>query len=140
MVFNELPLQHAIPFKQGDGSRQLAVFSDPECPYCQRLESELAKLDNVTLYVFPFPLTQLHPNAARITRKIWCSADRAAAWRDYLIQQTEPDNSADCESPIEANIQLGQALGVNGTPTLMLSNGKLIAGAASADDIAALLE
>jgi thiol:disulfide interchange protein DsbC len=51
----------------------------------------------------------------------------------------QPDNSTDCENPVEANIQLGQVLGVNGTPTLMLSNGKLIAGVASADEIAALL-
>lgn len=139
MDFNNLPFQQAIEFKQGDGSRQLAVFSDPDCPHCQRLESELAKLHDVTIHVFPFPLTQLHPNAADISRKIWCSPDRATAWRDYLTQQIEPKDAGGCDSPIEANMQLGQALGVNGTPTLMLSTNQLIPGAASAEDIAALL-
>lgn len=140
MVFNELPFQHAIEFKQGDGSRQLAVFSDPECPYCQQLESKLAQLDNVSIYVFAFPLTQLHPNAAGISAKIWCAPDRASAWRDYLTQHRQPDNAGDCDSPLDANLQLGQTLGVNETPTLMLSSGKLVTGAASAADIAALLD
>lgn len=140
MDFNELPFQHAIEFKQGNGSRQLAVFSDPECPYCQRLELELAKLDDVTIHVFPFPLTQLHPKAEHVTRKIWCAPDRASAWRDYLTRQLEPDNAGNCDAPVEANLQLGQALGVNGTPTLLLSSGKLITGAASAADINPLLD
>ena len=61
--FCPLPLQDAIKTVRGDGSRKLAVFSDPDCPYCKGLEGELAKLDNVTLYTFLYPLEGLHPEA-----------------------------------------------------------------------------
>lgn len=139
MKFENLPFDQAIEFKSGNASRKLAVFSDPDCPYCQQLELELARLDDVTIYIFPFPLTQLHPNAATIAHKIWCASDRATAWHDYLIQKTEPNNAGDCENPIEDNIKLGQSLNVQGTPTLILSNGELITGIGSAEGIEAAL-
>jgi hypothetical protein len=54
--FNGLPLEHAIKTVRGDGARQLAVFSDPDCPYCLVLEREtLSKIDNVTIYTFLYP-------------------------------------------------------------------------------------
>src|SRR5262249_8502822 len=50
--FASLPLALAVKTVKGDGSRTLAVFSDPLCPYCQQLEQQLQNLDNVTIYTF----------------------------------------------------------------------------------------
>lgn len=79
--FSTLPLDQAIKVVKGNGSRKIAVFSDPDCPYCKRLEDrELSKIDNVTVYTFLYPLEQLHPDAGRKATAIWCSADRGKAW------------------------------------------------------------
>jgi thiol:disulfide interchange protein DsbC len=74
-------LRDAIRF--GNGKHKLYVFSDPDCPYCRKLDGELMKLTDVTIYLFPFPLASLHPNAANVAETIWCQKDRAAAWSAY---------------------------------------------------------
>lgn len=86
----QLDLRDAI--KLGSGSRKLYVFDDPDCPFCRRLEGALDQLHDVTIYIFPFPLTELHPNAAGVAEAIWCQRDRAQAWREYqkLAQDTIP--------------------------------------------------
>ncbi len=139
--FSALPLEQAIKVVRGDGSRQLAVFSDPDCPFCKKLEQEgLKDLNNVTIYTFLMPLPQLHPDAARKSRLIWCAQDRAAAWTDWAINGKLPAGKGDCENPVEKNLQLGQKLGINGTPGLIFSSGRLVPGAIPAEQIGKLLD
>ena len=138
--FDSLPLQNAIKFVKGDGKRLLAVFSDPDCPYCKKLEPELTKLDNVTIYIFPFPIASLHPDAGQRAKQIWCSKDRAQAWLDLMLKGKQPAKATGCKNPVDDNIALGQKLGVSGTPTLVFANGKRVPGYISADRIEALLK
>lgn len=133
--FKELPFEQAIKFKNGKGERKLAVFSDPDCPFCKRLELELRKLDNVTVYVFPMPLASLHPNARTISKKIWCSADRAAAWRSYLLDGVQPSSDGLCENPIDKVVALGKSLNFDGTPMSVLEDGTVVPGALSASEL-----
>lgn len=132
--FDTLPLDQAIKTVKGDGKRVLAVFSDPDCPYCVKLEHELAKLDNVTIHTFMFPLP-MHADAPRKSRLVWCSTDRAQAWKDLMLSKKVPDGKGDCANPVEANLELGARLRVQATPTLILGNGKRLAGAVPAAQI-----
>ncbi|GLW61538.1 protein disulfide-isomerase [Hydrogenophilus thermoluteolus] len=130
-----LPLEDAIKIVKGDGSRKLYVFSDPDCPFCQRLEREtLPKIDNVTIYTFLFPLEGLHPDAKRKAEAIWCAKDRAKAWEAFMREGKMPEE-AKCDNPIERNIQLGERLGFNGTPTILLEDGKVIPGFLPAEQL-----
>lgn len=134
-----LPLGNSIKFVNGKGEHVLAVFSDPDCPYCKKLEVELAKLDNATIYLFPFPIQSLHPNAVARATAIWCAKDRAQAWRDALAGG-KVARKGDCENPIAANVALAERLGINGTPTLIARDGRMLPGAASAERISAWLD
>ena len=133
--FAELPLKDAIKTARGDGSRILAVFSDPDCPYCKKLEQDFLKLGNVTIYTFLFPLDGLHPDASKKAKLIWCSADKSAAWRDYMLHNKLPVTGKSCDSPVERNVQLGQKLNFNGTPTLVAADGRVLPGAAPVEQI-----
>ncbi|WP_436659790.1 DsbC family protein [Acinetobacter sp. P1(2025)] len=133
--FNKLPFKDAITYKKGNGSRKLAVFSDPDCPFCKQLEPQLAKLDNVTIYVFTNPLVGLHPNARNVAKKIWCAPDRAKAWREYLISSIAPNSDGTCNNPVDANVQLSRDLGFDGTPMTVLEDGSVVAGAVSAGEL-----
>ncbi|NNH77399.1 DsbC family protein [Acinetobacter sp. ANC 5380] len=133
--FSTLPFKDAITYKKGKGERKLAVFSDPQCPYCKRLEVELMKLDNVTIYVFTNPLTSLHPEARNLSKKIWCSKDKSKAWRDYLISGIEPTSDGQCTNPVDANVKLSRDLGFDGTPMTLLVDGTVVAGAVSAGEL-----
>lgn len=135
-----LPLKQAIKRVKGNGERTLYIFSDPDCPYCQKLEHELLQVDNVTLYLFLDPITSLHPNSGNIAQQIWCSKDQYQAWQDYLLNKKAPAKAASCKTPIDKNIQLATSLAIDGTPTFFLQDGSRISGARPASEIEALLK
>ena len=95
----------------------------------------LLKLDNVTIYTFLFPLDGLHPDASKKAKLIWCSTDKSAAWRDYMLHDKSPATGKRCDSPIDRNVQLGQKLNFNGTPTLVAADGRVLPGAAPIEQI-----
>jgi thiol:disulfide interchange protein DsbC len=132
--FTQLPLQDAIKTVRGDGSRMLAVFSDPDCPYCKGLESELAKLNNVSIFTFLYPLEGLHPEAKGKAERVWCAPNPAKAWTE-LMSTGKVAESPKCATPIERINQLANSLGINGTPMMILQDGSLIPGAAPAAEI-----
>jgi thiol:disulfide interchange protein DsbC len=127
--FAQLPLERAIKTVRGNGERKIAVFSDPDCPYCKRLEREtLSKADNITIYTFLFPLDQ-HSDAQRKSGLIWCAPDRDQAWRDWMQAGALPVMQGACATPLASNLALGRKLGVHATPTLIFSQGDLLPGA-----------
>jgi thiol:disulfide interchange protein DsbC len=139
--FSSLPLDQAIKVVKGNGSRKLVVFSDPDCPFCKRLEQrELVNITDVTIYSFLFPLEQLHPDAANKSRAIWCSPDRAKAWTEWVMNNQLPKTTTTCETPIEKIATLGRKLGVSSTPTLIFSDGKRMLGAYPAKEIEQALD
>ncbi|WP_126448123.1 DsbC family protein [Sulfuricystis multivorans] len=135
--FNSLPLKDAITIVRGDGSRKVAIFSDPDCPYCKQLENNIANLTNVTIYLFMFPIDQLHPQAKTKAVAVWCSADKAKAWEGLMRRNEIPTGS--CEHPIDRNVALAESLGINGTPTVILPDGSIIPGAPSAAKLEQML-
>lgn len=138
--FNSLPLDQAIKVVRGNGSRKIAVFSDPDCPFCKKLEQEgLAPLTDVTIYTFLFPIDKLHPDAANKSRAIWCSADRAKAWNGWITKGYLAQSPA-CVAPLDKIAALAQKLGVESTPTLFFADGLRLRGAYPTDDIVQALD
>ncbi|HET9340254.1 MAG TPA: DsbC family protein [Casimicrobiaceae bacterium] len=127
--WESLPLELAIKKVKGKGERKLVIFSDADCPFCHRLEEEMKGLDNVTVYTFLFPIDQLHPEAARKSRQIWCSADRAKAWDEFFESGKLPDNKGECSNPVAATQALGAKLKIQATPTMILADGTVVPGA-----------
>ncbi|HSH98316.1 MAG: DsbC family protein [Methylophilaceae bacterium] len=131
-----LPLDQAIKVVKGNGSRKLYVFSDPDCPYCKRLEqNELINITDVTIYTFLYPLEQLHPDAGNKARAIWCSPDKATAWQDWIDNGQLPKTTATCDTPIDKIADLGKKYNITSTPTLIFSDGKRMLGAYPSKDI-----
>ena len=127
--FDSLPLDQAIKIVRGNGSRKVAVFSDPDCPFCKKLEQkELLPLTDVTIYTFLFPL-ESHPDAANKSKAIWCATDRVKAWNDWILNGQVAKGGANCETPLDKNAALGRKLGITSTPTLIFEDGKRMLGA-----------
>ena len=134
--FNKLPLADAIKTVKGKGERQLVVFADPNCGYCKRFEAELEKVDNITVYTYLMPI--LSQDSITKAKAIWCAKDQSAAWRSLMIDNVVPV-SGDCENPVERNVTLGRGYGVNGTPTLVAADGRMLPGYVAADRLEAWL-
>ncbi len=134
--FNALPLDKAIKVVKGNGSRKLVVFSDPDCPYCKKLEQkELIGIEDVTIYTFLYPLEGLHPDAANKSRAIWCAADRSRAWQEWILNNRLPRQSPSCDTPLDEVMALGNRLGIHSTPTLVFQSGRRLLGAYPAQEI-----
>ena len=136
--FESLPLEQAVKVQRGDGRRVVAMFSDPYCPYCQKFEQTLQKINDITIYVFMYPV--IRPQNADHSKAVWCSPDRQKAWLDLALHHKPPPAAPSCDNPVEKNLELGQSLGVNGTPTLIFANGERVGGGMGATDFVAMLE
>ncbi|HLT98147.1 MAG TPA: DsbC family protein [Burkholderiaceae bacterium] len=128
--FSTLPLENAIKQVKGDGSRQMAVFEDPNCGYCKQLHRTLENVDNVTVYTFLFPI--LSQDSHTRSRNIWCAEDSATAWKQWMVGNKQPA-VAECETPLESNLALGRSLLVTGTPAIFFADGSRVNGAVPAE-------
>jgi thiol:disulfide interchange protein DsbC len=138
--FESLPLDLAVKVQRGNGKRVMAMFSDPYCPACRQFERSLAQIDNVTIYVFMYPV--IRPENTEHSRMVWCAPDRAKAWLELAAAPKPklPDAAAGCGDPVDKVLKLGRGLGVNSTPTLILGNGERVTGGLSAPDLKDLLD
>ncbi|NBX06355.1 MAG: DsbC family protein, partial [Betaproteobacteria bacterium] len=127
--FDSLPIKDAFTLVRGNGQRKMAVFEDPNCGYCKRFERDLQKVDNVTVYLFLYPV--LGPDSLKKSHDIWCAKDRAVAWQDWMLrEQVAAPASAMCDTAAVArNVELGRKYKITGTPTLLFVNGLRIPGA-----------
>lgn len=131
--FASLPLQDAIVIVRGDGQRKLAVFEDPNCGYCKRLERDLQNVNNVTVYLFLYPI--LGADSVQKARSIWCAQDKARAWESAMLKDQVP-SAATCDSAaIDRNLAFGRQYRIAGTPTVIFADGVRGRGAMSLQQI-----
>jgi thiol:disulfide interchange protein DsbC len=135
--FSTLPLKDAITIVRGNGKRKLAVFEDPNCGYCKRFERDMQKVDNVTVYLFLYPI--LGPDSTDKSRNIWCAKDRAKAWQDHMLSG-QAASQAQCDTAaIQRNLELGRKHKITGTPTLIAVDGTRVPGAIGTAQIEKLI-
>ncbi|MDD2844949.1 MAG: DsbC family protein [Rhodoferax sp.] len=131
--FNALPFKDAFTIVRGNGKRKLAVFEDPNCGYCKRFEKDLQKVNNVTVYMFLYPI--LGKDSGEKSKNIWCAKDKAKAWQDWMVRDVAPA-AASCDSAaITRNVELGRKFKITGTPTLVFADGSRVPGAVGADQV-----
>jgi len=125
--FKDLPLKDAILIKRGTGARKVALFEDPNCPYCKHFEEDMKKVNNVSFYLFLYPI--LGEDSTEKSKRIWCSVDRGTAWQDWMLLKTPP-RAAQCNTDVlTRNVDFGKKHRINGTPTIFLADGSRIPGA-----------
>jgi len=137
--FKSLPLKDAFTMVRGNGKRKLVVFEDPNCGYCKRFERDLQKVDNVTVYMFLYPI--LGRDSIDKSRNIWCARDKLKAWTDWMVRDQPPAAvEGNCDAgAIARNVELGRKYRITGTPTLVFVDGSRVPGAIGAADVEKLL-
>ena len=124
-----IPLDKAL--KIGSGPRQVIEFTDPDCPYCRKVDEFLAKRTDVTRYVFFFPLRQIHPDAEKKARYILSQKDREKALREVVsgaLDGKPAPESVHQDAMLEEMEQVAKSVGVRGTPALWI-DGTAVNGA-----------
>jgi thiol:disulfide interchange protein DsbC len=131
--WSDLTPANAIKNVRGNGTRQLAVFSDPNCGYCKRLDKSLQQLDNVTIYTYLIPI--LSADSAQKSKQIWCSSDPNKAYLDWMINGIAPSGKGECSTPLDKNMAFAKTYGITGTPTIFFTDGSRFPGAVQITDI-----
>jgi len=124
-----IPLDKAL--KIGSGPRQVIEFTDPDCPYCRKVDEFLARRTDVTRYVFFFPLRQIHPDAEKKARYILSQKDREKAFREVVsgaLDGKPAPESVHQDAMLEEMEQVAKSVGVRGTPALWI-DGTVVNGA-----------
>lgn len=130
--FKDLPLDKAV--KIGSGPHTVIEITDPDCPYCRTAATFFSKRNDVTQYVFFYPLS-IHPNAEAKIRQIFCADDKARTYKDAMDGKLDdmkftPCKSDEVDSLVKLHKEIGDRVGVAGTGTpLFLIDGQIVNGA-----------
>jgi len=138
--WQDLPLANAMTWQKGNISktphRQIAVFADPNCGYCKKMEQELQKINNLTVYTFILPI--LSPDSMQKGVDIWCQKSAVNVWRDWMLNhKTPPKAISNCKNPLQANVNFAQKFGIHGTPAVFFTDGSRVSGVMEAKDLEA---
>ncbi len=125
--FDALPFKDAFTIVRGNGKRKVAVFEDPNCGYCKRFERDMQKIDNVTFYMFLYPI--LGADSVSKSQNIWCSKDKSKAFLDWMVKDAAPVTVACDASALQRNVEFGKKYRITGTPTLIFADGNRVPGA-----------
>jgi thiol:disulfide interchange protein DsbC len=133
--WKNLILTDAIKTVQGRPmpGRVLVVFKDPNCGHCRKLESEIKKLQDVT--VFTFPISVMGPSSQQKNQDIWCSKDRLGNWERAMRGESIKQADICDTSALGRNAELSIRLGVTGTPTTFFADGTRHEGFASSTSL-----
>ncbi len=132
--WKDLPFKDSFQLVFGNGKRQIAIFEDPYCPYCHKMEATLEKVSNVTLHVFVVPI--IRRESMQQARDIWCAPNRSKAWLDWMNHEVQPPKAAaTCVDPLKSNVQLAESLGISSTPTLIFMDGSRMEGALPQEEV-----
>lgn len=139
----KIPLADSIVMGKPGGKKRIFVFTDPDCPFCGRLHSELKKLialePDVTVYIKMYPL-DMHPGAYDKARVILGSGSLEVLEKAFAKEKLPEPGEKDPKGPVDESIRLGASLGVDGTPAMILPNGRMVAGSMDASQIRRLMK
>lgn len=119
----------------------LHVFTDTTCPYCRKLHEEVPALNEqgIAVHYLAFPRAGLQSEGARQLGQVWCAEQPSEAMSAAKRGETL-ESPADCDNPVEDQYHLGMELGVQGTPAIVLPNGRLVPGYVPAERLAGMLD
>lgn len=152
--FKSLPLSNGFTYTFGTGANHVAIFEDPDCPFCQDLHKALEEFGpelNLKVTVFPFVMESLHPNALKRVQNLFCAPDPTKAWKDWMLTaqaarakgqkdmdavwatwspKNAPTNTCPQAVLAETWQMAARQFGYTATPTIVFENGSVVEGSA----------
>ncbi|MBK8960931.1 MAG: DsbC family protein [Proteobacteria bacterium] len=129
-----------FPAKTKETRKTLYVFTDIDCTYCRKMHNEVGQLNNagVTVRYLAFPRTGIKGPSFDKAVAVWCAADRQEALTRSKLGKTV--DSRKCDNPVAKEYELGNAMGVTGTPSVYTEQGKHIGGYVPAAELIKMID
>ena len=128
-LLKAVPASEMITFApKGKPKAVIDVFTDLDCPYCRRLHQEVPQLNAMGIQVNYLAYPRTGPGTPSFYKyiSVWCSKDRKAAFTAAKEGQPMPRKS--CDNPVQKQYDLGNRIGVDATPTIVLQDGEVVKG------------
>ncbi|MCL1634597.1 DsbC family protein [Luteimonas sp. SX5] len=127
-MLKQVPISDRIVFAPANPKYTLTVFTDIECGYCQKMHSEIAEYNRqgIEIQYLAFPRMGLGSQDHKKMIAVWCAADRKQALTAAKSGKSVP--MKDCKNPVTMEYDLGQRLGLTGTPMIITANGEQVPG------------
>ncbi|WP_313085260.1 DsbC family protein [Pseudomonas sp.] len=137
-MIDAVPTSDMVVFAPEKPKTHITVFTDTDCAYCQKLHSEVPELNRLGVEVryMAFPRQGMGSHGANTLASVWCSKDRQAAMNKAKSREEIP--AVQCDNPVARQYEMGQMIGVQGTPAIVLADGQVIPGYQPAPQLAAL--
>jgi thiol:disulfide interchange protein DsbC len=134
--FSKLPIKDTVVVGAKGAKRKVVVFTDPDCPYCQKLHVEMkqvvAKRSDIAFHLVLYPLP-MHKDAYRKAQAVLCEKSQALL-DDAFSGKDMPEPKCGKEQ-VEKNIELAKSLNINGTPTMVRDDGTMLSAFLPADKL-----
>lgn len=140
-VLAKISQKNMIIYKpKGKVKHVVTVFTDIDCPYCRKLHSEIPEYNKrgIEIRYMAFPRAGIGSSSYYKYVSAWCAKDRKKAFHMAIEGMPIPKKS--CKNPVAMEYQLGQELGVNGTPSIILQDGQIFPGYAPPDKLSMVLD
>ena len=139
-ALKELGEDKMIVFPAKEQKHTITVFTDIDCGYCRKLHGEMDKYneEGITVRYLMFPRAGIDSPSFKKAVTVWCSKDQLDAMTRSKSGENLPN--ASCDNPIKEEYELGQLLGVQGTPAIIMEDGAMLPGYVPAARLAKVLE
>lgn len=139
-LVSRLADEDSILFSPADPKYSVTVFTDVDCTYCRKLHSEIDQYlaRGIAIRYVLYPRNGRSSRAWSTSEDVWCSPDRAGALTAAKLDRKFETSACDA-SMIAKHYELGQEIGLNGTPAIVFEDGTLIAGYLPADALSVRL-
>lgn len=136
-ILDKIPEEDTITYKTKSENKlgTLYVFTDPSCPYCEKLHSEIEQYleAGVDIKYLPYPRFGEKGPGYKSTLQAWCSEDQktsidAAMKNDKQKLEGLAQNKKSCLELMSRYQEVGKKLGVVGTPAVFMDTGHQIGG------------
>ncbi len=127
-LLNSMDESKMIIYPAKNEIAKVTVFTDIDCPYCVKLHREMKDYNNegITIRYMAYPRAGLGSRSYQKAVNVWCADNPAQAMTDAKEGKPVPNKA--CDNPVADQFQLGQALGVQGTPAMFLEDGTSLPG------------
>ena len=125
---------------EGKPTYTVTVFTDIDCGYCRKLHGDMAgyNAEGIKVQYLFFPRAGVGSPSFDKAVSVWCADDRRTALTDAKAGQSIPDKK--CPNPVKEHLEMGEQMGVSGTPAIVLENGEMIPGYVPPKRLAAMLK
>lgn len=138
-AIDELGEDQMIIFGDAKAAHTLTIFTDVDCPYCAMMHKEVPKLNaaGVRVRYLLYPRAGLNSPTYKKSVSVWCADDRKKAIG--IAKSGGAIEARSCDNPVAKHLKLGELVGVSGTPTLVLEDGRVLPGYLPADRLISIL-